>query len=475
MNKAYKQIKRSLIKGMCEKSFYFFCKKAFAVLEPQTKFESNWHIKYLCAVLQKEVERIARNEPKTKDLIINMPPRHMKSLICTVFLNAWAWTKYPWMKFLCASYSAELAEEHSQMTRDILLSDFYQKLWGGGWQLVESTKSKYSNTAKGKRASVGIKGGATGKGANILIVDDPMNPKEAYSNVERDNANRLYKTTLYNRVNNAAVGIRIIVMQRLNADDLTGNLMENHVGGYRQIVIPAVETADVKPSFLSKFYDGKTLWPSLFPKKVLDEYLANMLDDEYAGQYLQTPVLTTGRTWQPEWFQKWEGQLPSNVQGYVMSWDTAFKDKAKSDYSSCAVFLVLQNNKYILVEIYRDKLKFPDLKEVNKSLIQKYRPMSVLIEDKASGQSLIQELERDVDIYCPFEAITPNSSKLARASIVAPILKQGKVWYYSGDWYAEFLKEVRFFPNGKHDDQVDSCSQFFLWVTQFNNNAPQLR
>lgn len=462
-------------KEKCERSFYYFVTKAFKVLEPTTDFKTNWHIRYLCKRLQFEMERIGKKQKKSRDLIINIPPRHMKSLIVTVMLNAWTWTKYPSMKFLCASYSDSLAGDHCQLTRDIIQSPWYQKLWGDNFQLKESTKSMYSNTATGRRESVGLLGSGTGKGCNVLIIDDPLNPKQARSDLERNTANETYGTTFYNRVNDPSIGLRIIIMQRLHAEDLTGHLYKKYSKYYELINFPAELKDNIMPADFGKYYESNVLWNSLFPKEELVKFEENMTGNNYAGQYLQNPVLEGSRIWQPSWFQKWASEMPESHMGYVLSWDTAFKDKAKSDYSSCAIFALLGGGKYILHRILRQKLQFPELKEVNKSLYMQYRPTNILVEDKASGQSLIQELQRDSSIFCPITAIKPNGNKTLRAEIVSPILQQSKVWYYNGDWFADFLEEVSNFPNCAHDDQIDSVSQFLLWSSQLKSQGPQLR
>lgn len=466
-------LSEDLIKERCERSYYFFVQRAFKVLEPKTDFKDNWHIKFLCDRLQHEVERIAKGKPKTKDLIINIPPRTMKSLIVTVFLNAWTWTKYPEMRFICASYSASLAEEHSQLTRDVIQSSWYSSKWGDICELKESTKSKFSNTATGRRASVGM-GGSTGKGANILIVDDPLNPKQAVSDIERTTANDLYKSTLYNRVNNPRVGLRIIIMQRLHSDDLTGHLLRGFRDFYDHINFPAEENDKIRPIECREKYTQGVLWSNLFPINELMKLKANMSDNRYAGQYLQAPVLVGSRVWEPSWFKEWTNEFPSNVEAVVLSWDTAFKVTKKSDYSSCSVWLVCPNL-YILIHVFRKKLKFPDLKEANKMLCDQYKPTNILIEDAASGQSMIQEVIRDSEVRASTTAMKPSANKLIRADIVSPILQQGKVWYYNGNWVKDFIEEVEDFPNGAHDDQVDSVSQFLIWITQLQRKSPQLR
>lgn len=465
----------SLVKEKCQRSYYYFVKQAFKVLEPETQFIFNWHIKYLCDALQKEAERIARGEPKDKDLIINIPPRFMKSLIVTVFFNAWAWTKHPSLKFICASYSADLASEHSVMTRNVINSEWYQRLWGKNYYLKESRQAAYTNDKMGKRIAVGFGGSATGKGCDILIIDDPLNPKGAYSDLDRETANRDYSATFYNRLNNSKVGIRIIIMQRLHANDLTGFLLKNMAKYYRHICLPFEKSKHIKPPELSEKYKNDVLWYDKFPPAMIDVFRENTSDRIWAGQYGQAPTLEGSRIWESSWFKIWhEAEVPINHQGYIFSWDTAFKDKAKSDFSSCAIWAILSSG-YLLVEIVKKRLKFPDLKTTNKFLHDKYRPVTILIEDKASGQSLIDELERETEIRCPIVPMQPNQNKVLRAELVSPTLKQGKVWYITGDWVKDFKEEVENFPNGDHDDQIDSVSQFLIWVTQMDSVGPQIR
>ena len=465
----------SLVKEKCERSYYYFVRQAFKVLEPETEFIPNWHIKYLCRRLQEEAERIARGEPKKQDIIINIPPRFMKSLIVTVFFNAWVWTKYPSLKFMCASYSADLASDHSVMTRTLIMSNWYQKLWGNNYYLKESRQAAFTNNKMGKRIAVGFGGSATGRGCDFLIIDDPLNPKGADSDPERDEANRVYSGTFYNRLNNAKVGVRIVIMQRLHANDLTGFLLKNMAKYYEHICLPFEKSNKIKPAELAEKYENNVLWNEKFPPEMGEIYKLNTSDRVWAGQYGQVPTLEGSRVWESNWFRLWlDKDVPINHQGYIMSWDTAFKDKAKSDYSSCAIWAILSTG-YLLVEIFKKKLRFPDLKTTNKFLHDKYKPVTILIEDKASGQSLIDELERETEIRCPIIPMQPNQNKVLRAELVSPTLKQGKVWYITGDWVKGFFEEVNDFPNSEHDDQIDSVSQFLIWSTQLESAGPQLR
>jgi len=462
-------------KERCERSYYYFVKQAFKVLEPETEFIANWHIKYLCARLQKEADRIHRKEPKIKDIIINVPPRCMKSFLVTVFLNAWVWTKYSSQKFITASYSSELASKHSVATRTIICSSWYKALWGDLYQLTESRQSDYANSKRGERFAVGFGGSATGRGCDWLIIDDPSNPKGADSDLERETTNSLYTGTFYNRLNSPNIGIRIIVMQRLNSNDLTGFLLKNMSDYYEHICFPFEKLKNIKPAEFADKYENGVLWNGKFPKEIGEIYKKNTPDSVWAGQYGQAPTLEGARIWETSWFKLWlDNEVPINHQGFILSWDTAFKDKAKSDYSSCAIWAILSTG-YLLVEIVKKRLKFPDLKATNKFLHDKYRPVTILIEDKASGQSLIDELENGTEIRCPIVPMQPNQNKRLRAELVSPTLKQGKVWYITGDWTKDFFNEVENFPNGEHDDQIDSVSQFLIWSTQMESAGAQLR
>ena len=203
-----------LVRSICKDSYYEFFNIAWEVLEPTTALIPNWHIKYLCDLLQCEIERIANDKPKDRDIIINVPPRSLKSSIATVFLNAWAWIKYPQLKFITASYSEKLAVQHSVATRRLIESEWYREHFGYSFKLTsdQNVKSWFENDKTGMRKAVGVGSGITGSGGDVIIADDPINPDLAMSEVERKNCIEWYNQTLYSRLNNQAIGLKVVVM-----------------------------------------------------------------------------------------------------------------------------------------------------------------------------------------------------------------------------------------------------------------------
>ena len=223
-----KELHFALEKKLCEMSFYDFFKKAWHIVEPSIPLSTNWHHKYLCDTLQKECERIIEGKNKTKDIIVNVPFRSTKSLLVTVMFPVWCWIKDPRLRFITASYSASLSIEHATRSRDIIFSEWFKERWGEVFVIKkdQNLKERYENTHLGVRRATSVGGTVTGQGGDFLIVDDPVSPQNAASNTERENANEWYRTTFYSRLNNPKTGVRIIIMQRIHENDLSGFLLD---------------------------------------------------------------------------------------------------------------------------------------------------------------------------------------------------------------------------------------------------------
>ena len=267
------QLLKAMEKAVCEKSFYEFFVKAWDIAEPAVPLSTNFHHKYLCDILQAEAERIKEGKKKDKDIIINIPFRSTKSLLVTVMFPAWCWAVYPKMRFITASYSAEISIEHATRSRDIIQSEWYQSHWGDTYQIKkdQNLKARYENTFLGVRRATSVGGSVTGQGGDIILVDDPTSPKNAASETERDNANEWYKSTLYSRLNNPMTGVRIIIMQRVHEDDLSGYLLYNSPDKHKHICIPAEISDDLKPKHLEEYYEDGLFWKERFGQEVLDD------------------------------------------------------------------------------------------------------------------------------------------------------------------------------------------------------------
>lgn len=456
--------KTDLVRSICKDSYFEFFNIAWEVLEPTTELIPNWHIKYLCDLLQSEVERIAVGKPKDKDIIINIPPRSLKSSITTIFLNAWTWIRYPHLKFITASYNQELANSLSTATRRLIESNWYQEHFGHTFKLTtdQNTKSWFENDKGGMRKAVGVGSGITGQGCDIKIVDDALNPQMADSDAERLNCLEWYDKTLFSRLNNQNIGIRIIIMQRLHQNDLTGHLLSKRAMYYKHICIPVENTEMVSPKELVGNYKDGLFFPKRFPASSLSEYKSNLGTYGYSGQMLQSPSPKEGGIIKQQWW-KYYREIP-NINRKVWSWDTAVKTGSSNDYSVGILFGETDTGYYIL-DFMRDKLEYPELKRMVQACNNKNRADAILIEDKSSGQQIIQDLQRGTNL--PIINFKTDKDKQARVRICSSVIESGKVFLpENSDWLVDFLKEFNNFPNAMHDDIVDATTQGLMYFTR---------
>jgi hypothetical protein len=334
MNKK-EELKYALNKTLCEMSFYEFFKQAWHIVEPAIQLSSNWHHKYICDALQEEAERIIAKKPKTKDIIINVPFRSTKSLIVTVMFPVWSWIKDPKLRFITSSYSANLSIELATKSRDIIFSEWFKSRWGTIFHIKkdQNLKERYENNHMGMRRATSVGGTVTGQGGDFLIVDDPLSPQMANSATERENANEWYRTTFYSRLNSPKIGVRIIIMQRVHEDDLSGFLLDRETRlNYNHICIPATIDGEVKPKKLENFYDENGLfWDERFGQDVLDDYKKALGSYGYAGQLMQTPTPLDSGMIRQEWF-KIDRYREDGVVNFVI--DPAYTANQKNDPSA---------------------------------------------------------------------------------------------------------------------------------------------
>ena len=279
---------------LCKRSFYYFFKEFWEVIIPEEAVY-NWHIKYLCDELQKVVERVARREEKESDIIINIPPGTTKSTIATVMLPAWAWTIDPRIRALTASYSASLSTDHAVKSRDIIQSDKYKAYFPNlSIKKDQNNKTHYKNEQGGERYATSVTGTVTGFHAHLIIVDDPLNPKEASSEADRNTANSFMDVTLSTRKVNKSVTPTILVMQRLHELDCTGNWLEKKGKKIKHICLPGEESVSIKPKELKQNYVNGLLDPVRLKTTDLEELKLNLGSYGYAGQIMQVPTPLDG-------------------------------------------------------------------------------------------------------------------------------------------------------------------------------------
>lgn len=454
-----------LEKRWCEKSYYYFYKAAWEVLEPQTPFKDNWHYAYICNLLQQEVERIAKRQPKTKDLLINIPPRSGKSYLVSIMLTAWAWINHPHMKFINSSHSRDLSINHCVKSRRLIESAWFQEFWGDKFKMTsdQNVKSHFENDQKGQRMAASVTGGITGHGADIIIADDVLDAKNADSNAFRQSANDHYNDALFTRLNDQDTGLRIVIMQRLHPEDLTGDILETKQDDYLNISIPA-ELGDKKnnlaPVALKKKYTNNLFFPSRFTQKFLDAAKKSLRSRKYAGQYLQAPAPPEGNLFKRDDWQFYD-ELPKKLDEIIQSWDFSFKGDKKNDFVVGQVWGRKGADCYLIDQIRR-RMGFEESKKALLQMTKNYpHAITKLIEDKANGSAIIDSLKRSVAGLKPVE---PKGNKLERAELVYGIIESGNVFLPNPkhkSWVDGLIDECATFTgkDGDTDDQVDALTQ----------------
>ena len=461
MKQTDKALKFALEKKLCELSFYEFFQRAWHIVEPSIKLSTNWHHKYLCDVLQEECERIIANKPKTRDIIINIPFRATKSILVTVMFPVWCWIKNPKLRFITASYSADLSIEHSTRSRDIINSDWFKERWGELFHIKkdQNLKSRYENNFLGVRRATSVGGTVTGQGGDFLIVDDPVSPQHAASEIERENANEWYRTTFYSRLNNPHTGIRIIIMQRIHDNDLSGFLLyggESRIK-YQHICIPVEISNDVKPKKLESFYDEDGLfWSDRFSRTILDDYKQALGSYGYAGQLMQTPTPLNSGMIKSEWIKIDQYKIvdDNTVVNFVI--DPAYTSNEKNDPSALLAY-TFKDNKWQIIDCVNVYKEFPELVRFIPQWVTKngYSNRSrIYVEPKASGKSIVQTLQKETGLNVR-EDKPPSKDKVARVQDISASLESGRVSLLRGKWNEEFVQQLVKFPSAKHDDMVD--------------------
>lgn len=460
-----------------EDGYWNFLKIAWHVIETKP-LKEGWYMRFVCQRAQQQIERIARGEEKDLDEIFCLSPRTGKSSLLSIFLNAWAWTRWPWMKFITCSYSADLSVEHSSATKKILESEWYLKRWGdevsvfekgveykvGGCRLKgKVTEKVFTTSAGGRRVATSVGGTVTGKGADVIIADDLTSVKEGRSEAQRKAAVEFYRETLYNRLDDANVGVRMLMQQRVHAEDVVGNQLKENGDKYFKTIIPAEinSKVSVQPPELERLYVDGLMDPVRFSKKVLAGYRAVMHD--YEEQYLQNPKGAGGDVWNKDWFFEWDWNeltrrmmLEEFEPVWHFEFDGAYTKKKENAANVCMAYVVFNNKAYVRA-IFRRWLSFTELLPELKAFILSngYTSESeVRIEPKANGKDLVPALVEWTGINA-VESYNPFTDKVTAASMVSPMIKSGRVGFLKDlPELKNFYSEVDSFPGGKAD-QID--------------------
>lgn len=441
-----------------KRNLFEFFKMASKVLYPSVQWSYNWHFDYIANLLQLEVERLCLNQPKDKDFIINLPFRSGKSILISIIFPVWCWIKNPALNIITVSATDALATKFSHTSKILIDSDWFQNHFADIFQIRKDQHAKgaFMNDKGGRRESFGINSGIIGSGCDIMLLDDIQSPDNV-TPVGLKNTIESFTDVLYSRLNNPDISFRIVLQQRCHENDISGYLMRTNPDKYNHICIPAILSPDIHPKYLAINYHNKLFWPDRFSQKVMDDFKSTMRPAPYAGQLLQRPVPEEGDLIKRQWFSF---RKLSDVLTYNLQWnlviDTAYTDKTKNDPSGFLVVGKYQNS-IIIAKAQRKWLQFHELFEEIKELQKVWRIHKIYIEEKASGISIYQELQR-LTKYNVLKLNPKSKDKIERVTAAQPSLESGRVILIQDDWNEMFLSEMASFPYGVHDDLVDTLA-----------------
>ena len=442
---------------LCQDNFLYFVKNLWPeFIYRKTAIKANWGHHQLIA---KEFTAISKD--KAKRLIVNMPPRHTKSEFASVYFPAWLMGRNPKMKLMQVSHNTELATRFGSKVRNLLDTPEYKQIFGDV-RLREDAKAKgkWETNYGGEYFAAGVGGAITGRGADLLIIDDPHTEQDSWSENAMERAYEWYTSGPRQRLQPG--GSIVLVMTRWAEDDLTGRLLrmqsEPKADKWKQISFPAI-----LPS-------GSPVWPEYWSLDELEKVKASISVRNWSAQYMQEPTSEEGAILKRDWWRPWKYSIPK-LKHVIQSYDTAFSKKETADYSAITSWAVFQPTEgepdaLLLLDAIRGKWDFPELKTVALEQYRYWEPESVIIEAKATGQPLMQEFRR---MGIPVIDFVPSKGKdkHSRVNAVSPVFESGQVWYPANARFAhEVIEECAAFPHGEYDDYVDSTTQAVLRYRQ---------
>jgi predicted phage terminase large subunit-like protein len=452
---------------LCEEKLRTYVENAWPILEPNRPFKANWHHDYICeyleAVYRREITR----------LIINIPPRCTKSLIVSVFFPTWVWTMAPGHQFLTLSHTDRLALRDAVKSRMLMNSAWYQARWGSKFKMRDdqNTKSRYETDRNGHRIAQSITGKVTGEGGDTIIIDDPHDAEEIESDAERSNVTEAFDGSIITRLNDQADGAIVLIMQRLHEADLAGHLLRSQDEHWEHLCLPMQYEGPRYVSVLGlgdpRKEEGELLDPNRFPLSTVNSLKSRLGTYKASGQLQQRPTPAGGGILKTAWWKKWPKDAPwwrgspdspPPCIYKLQCWDTAYTEKTENDPSACSTWGVFLDHhdqpNIILLGAKKGHWEYPALRRMARDMREKHDPDLVLIEKKASGQSLIQDLGwLNILPYDP-----GGKDKVTRAHAVSAILESGRVWAPETSWADMLITECAQFPRGEHDDLVDTTT-----------------
>ncbi len=475
-----------------------FVELAWPIIEPGNDFIPNWHIDAICAHL----EAVSRGE--ITRLLINLPPRMLKSRLVSVMWPAWVWVSRPGWSSIFASYAGELAKQDSISCRQVIDSSWYREHFSGpaGWELTDdqNTKTLYRNTAGGQRQATSVGGGATGFGGDAIVADDPLNAEESVSKADRDRVNRWWDKTMPSRLNDQRTGARVVIQQRFHEDDLSGHILAR--GGYEYLCLPAEydrrrrsityhrpPPREAAPKRENKLFwsdprteDGELLFPERFPRYVMARLRADLLEEGYAAQYQQLPSPAGGgmfriadwRFWKPDGVATvgnsprpsgcYEGEARAlriaSLDRQIISVDATFKETTDGSFVAIHVWGRLGADRYLLAR-HHERMDFDaTVSQLLRMMRSWPEARDRVIEAKAAGDPIMSHLTNKYGVSGLIAENPGHENKEVRARAMLTYHRGGNIYLPDGaPWLDEYIAEHAIFPRGKHDDDVDAQSQ----------------
>jgi predicted phage terminase large subunit-like protein len=465
------------------RSFHEFVRQAWHIIEPATVFVPGWHIDAIVDHLE------AVSYGHIRNLLINVPPRHMKSSLVSVLWPAWEWTRWPERRWLFSSYAATLSIRDSVKCRRLIESPWYRARWGHVFTLTgdQNAKTRFDNNRSGYRLSTSVGGAVTGEGGDRIVCDDPHNVADVASDTTRRTAIDWWDIAMSTRVNDPKTSAMVIVMQRCHQRDLSGHLLEK--GNFEHLCLPAEYEGPGRVTSIG-FSDprtehGELLWTGQFGRTEIEELKINLGSYGAAGQLQQRPSPAGGGIFKRHWFRYLQPrgmnlppvevrlpdgtltlipaiEAPHHVDEQLQSWDCTFKELDTSDYVVGQLW-ARKGGLFLLGDQFRERTDCPGTVKAVRAMTEKWpATMAVLIEDKANGSAVIQMLAHEIPGLLP---VNPQGGKIARAAAVSPLIEAGNIYLPHpayAPWVNDFIEECVQFPNGAHDDQVDAMTQALL-------------
>lgn len=478
-------LKEQIQAEKAKRSLYEYAKQAWHLLEPSTPFVPGWHLEAIC----EHLEACSRGE--IHNLLINVPPRHMKSLLTVVFWPTWDWITHPERRWLCASYALSLAVRDSRKSKIIIESDWYRRRWGDVYHISQdqSAKMRYENNRAGYRLAVSTESAATGEGGDIVQVDDPHNVRDSYSDVKREATLLWWSTTMSTRLNNPKKGVKIITMQRVHDNDLSGYVLEQ--GNFVHLCLPA-EYEESRKCLTSigwedpRKKDGELLWPEQMGKSEIEKMKQSLGAMGYASQFQQTPIPIGGSIFKQEYLKYFgvdenffllmqsgrEAKRVLRNQCWIFATvDLAISQKTTADYTVISSWAVTPENDLLLLDQIRGRFEGPEIQEQIAGCYYRFGHRFIAIESVAFQLIMIQQLLR---AGIPVQEYHPLKDKVSRAISASVFYAGGLVYHLQNAPYLyDFEPELLNFPKAKHDDVVDTVSM--ATEIAFQPNQPNIR